>query len=53
MEYIVKQKDLVGGQEMKRLHRSTRNGTWLSAIPHLLSGIELSWKELRDNIRLI
>ena len=29
-----------------------RNGAWLSAVPHLLNGTELSWEEFRDNLRL-
>ena len=29
-----------------------RNEAWLSAMPHCLNGMELSWEELRDNLRL-
>ena len=45
-------KYLSGGQEMNRLHRATRNGSWLSSVPHLLNGTELSQEELQDNLRL-
>ena len=31
---------------------ATRNGAWLSAVPHLLNGTELSREEFRDNLRL-
>ena len=30
----------------------TRNGAWLSAVPHRLNGTELSREEFRDNPRL-
>ena len=46
------QKELTGGQERNRLHRKTRNGAWLSAIPHHLNGTDSSQEELRDNIFL-
>ena len=39
-------KYLIGCQERQRLHGETRNGAWLSAIPHHLNGTELSRKEL-------
>ena len=45
-------KDLAGGQESNRLHRATRNGAWLSAVPHRLNGTELSREEFPDNFRL-
>ena len=38
---------------MNRLHRATRNGAWLSAVPHRLNGTDLSLEEFRDNILLI
>ena len=41
-----------GCQEKNRLHRATRNGAWLSTVPHCLNGTELSWEEFRDNLRL-
>ena len=31
---IFKRQELVGGQDKNRLHRSTINGAWLSAVPH-------------------
>ena len=46
------QKDLAGGQERNHLHRATRNGEWISAVPYLLNGAELSWEVSRDNICL-
>ena len=39
-------------QDKNRLHRETRNGAWLSAVPHRLNGTELSLEEFRDNLRL-
>ena len=42
----------VGGQEKNRLNRATRNGAWLSAVPHRLNGTELSREEFWDNLRL-
>ena len=41
-----------GRKEKNRLHRATRNGAWLSAVPHRLNGADLSWEEFRDNPRL-
>ena len=41
-----------GGQEKNRIHRTTRNGAWLSAVHHRLNGMELSREEFRDNLRL-
>ena len=52
MAEMARQKELAGGQERNRLHRETRNGVWLSAIPHRLNSTELSQEEFRDNIRL-
>ena len=37
---------------MHRLHMVTRNGAWLTAVPHRLNGTELSWEKFRDNLRL-
>ena len=31
---------------------ATKNGAWISAVPHCLNGTELSWEEFRDNLRL-
>ena len=50
---LARQKELVGSQERNRLHRATRDGAWLSAVPHRLNGMELSQEEFQDNIRLI
>ena len=47
-----RRKELTGGQEINRLHMDTRNGAWLSAVPHCLNGMELSWEEFWDNLRL-
>ena len=52
MAELAKQRELLGGQERNRLHRSTSNGEWLSALPHRLNVTELSWKEFQDNLRL-
>ena len=49
---LSRQKDLAGGQERNHLHRATRNGAWLSDVPHRLNGRELSQEEFRDNILL-
>ena len=47
-----RQKYLAGVQERKRLHRETRNGAWLSAVPHRLNGKKVSWEEFQHNLRL-
>ena len=31
---VARRKDLAGVQEINRLHRVTRNGAWLRAVPH-------------------
>ena len=49
---IFKRQGQTGGQEENLLHRATRNGAWLSAVPHRLNGTELSQEELRDNLCL-
>ena len=41
-----------GCQEKNLLHRATRNGAWLSAVPHCLNGTKLTRDEFRDNLRL-
>ena len=46
------QEELTGGQERNRLHKATRNGAWLSAVPHRLNGTELFQEEFWDNLRL-
>ena len=52
MADLAQQKEIEGGQERKRLYRETRNGEWLSAIPHCLNVIELSREGFQDNICL-
>ena len=52
MKELSGRRDLAGGQERKRLHRSTSNESWLSAIPHHFNGMELSMENFRDNICL-
>ena len=37
-----RQKEILGGHERNRLHRATRNGAWISAVPHRLNCTELS-----------
>ena len=49
---LARQKYLADGQERNRLHRDTRNGAWLSAVPPCLKGTELSREEFRDNLCL-
>ena len=49
---LFEQQEQAGRQEKNRLHRETRNGAWLSAVPHRLNGTELSWEKIRDNLRL-
>ena len=39
---LARQKDLSGGQESNGLHRSTKNGAWLGAVPHRLNGMEVA-----------
>ena len=49
---LARRKEVTGGQERNLLHRATRNGKWLSAVPHCLNGTELSQEEFWDNLRL-
>ena len=49
---LARRKELSVGQERNRLHRARRNGACLSAVPHCLNGMELSWEEFRNNLRL-
>ena len=39
-----KRQELAGGQERNRIHRITRNGSWISDVPLRLKGLELSWE---------
>ena len=49
---LFERQEQAGRQEKNRLHRSTRNGAWISAVPHRLNGMELSREEFQDNLRL-
>ena len=49
---VARRKELPGGQESNHLHRSTRNGVWISAVPQRLNGTELYREEFQDNLRL-
>ena len=49
---LARRKGLTSSQERNRLHRATRNGACLSAVPHRLNGTELSREEFQDNLRL-
>ena len=42
--------ELAGGHGINHLHRTTRNGAWISAVPHRLNSTELSQEEFWDNI---
>ena len=52
MSELFELQEQAGRQEKNRLHRETRNGAWLSAVPHRLNGTELSREEFRDNLCL-
>ena len=52
LEELASRKELAGGQESNRLHRETRNGAWLSDVPHRLNGTKLSQEEFLDNLCL-
>ena len=52
MAELPRQKYLVGGQEIQRRHRATRNGVWLSDVHHRLNDTEMSQEEFQDNLRL-
>ena len=47
-----RRKELSGGQERNRLHRETRNGARLSAVPHRLNSTEFYREEFQDNLCL-
>ena len=49
---VFRQKEQAGGQEENCLHRATRNGARLSAVPHSLNGTKFSREEFQDNICL-
>ena len=46
------QKEISGGQERKKRHRATSNGSWICWVHHLLNGTELYQEEFRDNLHL-
>ena len=48
---VARQKELAGIQERNHLHRATRNGAWLSDVPHRLNGTELFCEEFRIIVR--
>ena len=52
MEELDRRKELAGGHERNCLHREMMNGAWLGAVPRRPNGLELSWEEFRDNLRL-
>ena len=52
MAELARQNDLLVIQVRQRLHRTTSNWAWLSAIPHCLNGTELSQEEFRYNLLL-
>ena len=52
MLLIFERQEQAGPKENNRLHRATRNGAWLSAVPHRLNVTKLSWEELWDNLLL-
>ena len=47
---LARGKELAGGQERNHLHRSMRNGAWISAVTHRLNVTELSGEEFQDNL---
>ena len=50
MAGLARQKELAGGQERNHLHKATRNGAWLSTVPHCLNGMEMSQEGFRFNL---
>ena len=49
---LYSRQEQAGRQEENLLHRATRNGAWLSAVPHRVNGTELSREEFWYNLRL-
>ena len=43
---------MAGVQDRNRIHRATRNGACLIAVPHRLNGTELYREEFQDNLLL-
>ena len=52
MSELFERQKQAGRQEKNRLHRATRNGAWLSSVPHRLNSTELSREKFRDNLCL-
>ena len=52
MPELYDRQEQAGQQQKNRLHRETRIGAWLSAVPNCLNGTELSREEFRDNLCL-
>ena len=52
MAELARRIELAGDQERNRLHRTMRNGAWLSAVTHGLNVMDLSLEEFRDNLCL-
>ena len=44
---LARRNELAGGQNRNRLHRETRNGVWIRALPHHLNSMEFSWGNSR------
>ena len=45
-------KDIADGAGLNRLQQAMDNWAYLTAIPHRLNGMELSWEEFQDNLLL-
>ena len=41
------------GQEKNFLHRETRNGAWITAVPHLLNRADFHREKSLDNLCLL
>ena len=49
---LSRKKEMADGAVVNRLWRATDNGAWITVIPHCLNGMELSWKEIQENLLL-
>ena len=49
---LVRRKDEVGGQDRSCIDQETRNMAHIKVVPYHLNGRNLSWDELRENIKL-
>ena len=45
-------KELAYGAGLNRLWQATKNGAWLTAIPHCLNGTDFSREKIQDNLLL-